>query len=560
MFSIGSAVSETTSGPDQDSPTPSIMDLLDLQPETSQRSSRTALLPPPIDITDPILLSSIFQNIRRCEGLCPRERRILRAFASNMPRQIETDNASLRRIAYLGPEEMKALATIVDDGLRSIWEFGGIERTVDAPKNVKNDDTNSENTVLDEQKMWNRVLLAESDADEEMSLDTKYKPTLADMLLFDALELTQTLPNIHHVHHKKRGRHANLPDACKQRQIGTCPITGIDEDIFTLEATLLVPHAAAAIETPEDAPFWRMLRLFLGPTLTDEIYEIVGGLNSYKTSNALCLGPGLGEGVFDHGMFYLIPRLKDGFKLDLMNSYDVEFKWRADKRLLDPFFSFLPENPKDQIDYRGTYNYLEKSRPIKSGNYFRLYTRDPGQFPLPHPLLLSLHNVLWEVIGTAGVAEPCSISSPTSESSSGSDSSTSGTSSDDDYQSAVGMICPLEVEYIDFRLNQLLAFRPRLRADTDDEESDDEDQPIVGRLWDVDQFDLQMVENGFYDAENSPKSSSNDSTDGERDEWGFVISKEVLLEFGEFHRSLAHGGYDRDRSSTLDGSCVESVV
>ncbi|KAL0634550.1 hypothetical protein Q9L58_006509 [Maublancomyces gigas] len=547
-------MSETNSSPDQDSPTPSIMDLLDLQPETSLRSSRIALLPRPIDIADPFLLSRIFQNIRRCEDLCPRERRILRAFASNMPEQNKTDNAGLRRIAYLGPSELKALATIVDDGLRAIWEFGGMEPTADAPENVENDvDTNSENTALDKQKMWNRVLLAESDAEEEMSPDTKKKPTLPDILLFDALEIKQTLPNIHHVHHKQRGRHANLPEACKQRQNDTCPITGLGEDIFTLETALLVPHAAAAIETPDDAPFWRMLRLFLGPDLTDEIYGIVGGLNSYKTSNALCLGPGLGEGVFDHGLFYLVPRLKDGFKLDLMNSYDVEFKWRGNQRLLDSYFTYIPENPKDQINYRGTYNYLEKSRPIKSGNYFRLYTRDPGQFPLPHPLLLSLHNVLWEVIATAGIGEPYPISSTSSESSSSSDSSsdssTSGTSSDLDYQSDAAIMCPLEVEYIDFRLNQLLAFRPRLRADTDDEDSDDEDKPTVGRLWDVDQFDLQMVENGFYDAENSTTSSSNDSTDGERDESGVAITNEIMIEFDQFNRSLAYGGSDRDGSS-----------
>lgn len=46
-----------------------------------------------------------------------------------------------------------------------------------------------------------------------------------------------------------------------------------------------------------------------------------------------------------------------------------------------------------------------KARQIHDGDIFRLFTDDPGKLPLPHPFLLSLHAVLWRMIGSAGLAE-----------------------------------------------------------------------------------------------------------------------------------------------------------
>lgn len=46
-----------------------------------------------------------------------------------------------------------------------------------------------------------------------------------------------------------------------------------------------------------------------------------------------------------------------------------------------------------------------KARQIHDGDMFRLFTDDPGRLPLPHPFLLSLHAVLWRMIGSAGLAE-----------------------------------------------------------------------------------------------------------------------------------------------------------
>lgn len=48
---------------------------------------------------------------------------------------------------------------------------------------------------------------------------------------------------------------------------------------------------------------------------------------------------------------------------------------------------------------------MKTMRAMKTGDRFRLFTVDPIEYPLPHPLLLSLHAVLWEMISAAGLAE-----------------------------------------------------------------------------------------------------------------------------------------------------------
>lgn len=540
-------MSETNSNTEMDSPTPSLIDLDDTMCELSTISSMTAHFAAPIDTADPLLLSRIHRIIRNSENLRPRERRILRAVMANMPSQEENDNAVLRRMIELSAAQLKLLAKIFEDGLRAVWELGSILPATDTADDAKNKmgETSTDHTA-DEQKMWKGVVFDESGPEMAICYDAINERSSPVRLLFDALGVEQTLPNIHHVHHKKGGRHANLPEACEARHNSTCPISGLDKDIFHIETAILVPHTVAAIETAEDAPFWRLLRLFLGPSLTDEIYGIAGGLNSFKTTNALCLGSGLGEGVFDNGVFYLIPCLPDGFFLELMNSYDVEFKWRGDNRLLRSFITFLPQDPDDQIKYSGAYNLLDEPRQIKSGDCFRLFTRDPGQFPLPHPLLLSLHAILWEVITTSGVSETFALRSPSSDGSLDGNSITSGTPSELENMARAAIIRPLAVEYVDFRLNQLIAFQPIKEIDMGDEEKNDQDEIMGGRLWEVDQFDTQMVENGFYDAEKSARSPSNDPTDCDEEEMDIAMTTELVLEYDGFHRRLAHRGYYGD--------------
>lgn len=67
--------------------------------------------------------------------------------------------------------------------------------------------------------------------------------------------------------------------------------------------------------------------------------------------------------------------------------------------------SQLPDDPARQLDCHGFHRLLDTARPIKPGDRFRLQTHDPAAYPLPHPLLLDLHALLWVMIASSGAAE-----------------------------------------------------------------------------------------------------------------------------------------------------------
>lgn len=49
--------------------------------------------------------------------------------------------------------------------------------------------------------------------------------------------------------------------------------------------------------------------------------------------------------------------------------------------------------------------FAPQARQIQRGDVFRLFTDDPARLPLPYPFLVSLHALLWEMIGSAGLGE-----------------------------------------------------------------------------------------------------------------------------------------------------------
>lgn len=431
-----------------------------------------------------------------------------------MPTHPEDDNSLLHRMLSLSPGQLKLLSKIFEDGLMVVWKHGACLSTptgTGTPKtseslNQASGDNNDEND-------GEIPLSAQHGTELPMCRDAIKVRATPIRLLFDALGIQQTLPNVHHVNPQGFGQPETFPAACLKRQTNTCIITGLTENSSDIETTALVSHTTASIETPGDAAFWRLLRLFLGSSLTDEIYGIVGGLNSFKTTNGLCFGAAIGSGAFDNGVFYLIPRLHDGFDLHLLNSYDVEFKWRADRRALRSFASFLPQEPDDQIGYSGTYNILDDPREIRSGDCFRLFTSDPENYPLPHPILLCLHTLLWEVITTSGVSETYPVEAYTPSEPSTNDSTSSSTPSELHETFLAAIVRPLEIEYLDFKLNQILAFGPIAGQDTNPEAKNDHGSETLGTpLLEVDQFDAQMAEQGFYDAELYGQSCSNDRT------------------------------------------------
>lgn len=165
----------------------------------------------------------------------------------------------------------------------------------------------------------------------------------------------------------------------------------------------LVPHSLAAIKTMADTPFWSFLTIILGAPLTDFIYEIAGGRKSFGTMNGLIMETWV-HGLFDKGLIWLIPHVTDFNPLSTCQ-YDVEFKWRGDAETLDTFLTMLPESADEQLATDGTPYHVRGGRPIAAGDRFRVFTTDPELYPLPHPLLLSLHALLWDMISQAGLSD-----------------------------------------------------------------------------------------------------------------------------------------------------------
>lgn len=202
-------------------------------------------------------------------------------------------------------------------------------------------------------------------------------------------------------HRRRKG----LADACLTRQGNTCVITGSTTGTYQLETAHLLAHSLANLESISVAPYWRLLNIILGPTVTAHIYEIAGGANSYRSSNGIAMNPGLHSSLFDRGIFWLVPHVSDTFDISRSTSYDVELVWRGSKAGMALLVSQLPEDPARQLDRHGFHRLLDAARPIKPGDRFRLQTHDPATYPLPHPLLLDLHALLWDMIASSGIAE-----------------------------------------------------------------------------------------------------------------------------------------------------------
>lgn len=85
------------------------------------------------------------------------------------------------------------------------------------------------------------------------------------------------------------------------------------------------------------------------------------------------------------------------------------FRWKYSPDNLSLCFTRLPSNPEEQTHITAagttTQSFVPLASQIGDGDIVRLFTDDPARLPLPHLFLLSLHSVLWELIGSAGLGE-----------------------------------------------------------------------------------------------------------------------------------------------------------
>lgn len=332
--------------------------------ETSITPRQAFVLAASSDTYNPALLALTHRTVTDCDHLNTQDRRVLRAVLCNIP----ADNALVRRMLALNPAQLQILAQVFEAGLIAARNFGGrpssstptpavgIKRPSPSPHRV--DETGSTLCAKKRSKLDHEpaepVLQLVSYAQASPALDPvsnnghPQPPPTPVELLFRALGISSGVPNLGPLatggarSSSRFGRRASLADACLARQNTTCPITGRTVELFQLETAHPIPHLIAALETAEDLPYWRFLRLCLGPVLSDHIFNLVAGSNSFRSTNGVAMDPTLHEILFDRGISWLIPHLGEDFHQGF-TSYDVEFKWRADPRFLSTITTTIPQ-------------------------------------------------------------------------------------------------------------------------------------------------------------------------------------------------------------------------
>lgn len=198
--------------------------------------------------------------------------------------------------------------------------------------------------------------------------------------------------------------------ACFDRQLQSCAITGGESN---LQHAHIIPHSIVSLSGSYGSSatlFWMALAIILGPSLRDTVFSIVGaGENFYNTTNSIALVSGL-HGHLDTGQLHLVPDPAGGdFDATTTRHLDVRIRWLGSLLDLALISTARPQSPDDQVRLLGdTRSYAPPvlpTRAVADGDLFRLFTNNPEKHPLPHPLLLGIHTMLWRMIATAGMAE-----------------------------------------------------------------------------------------------------------------------------------------------------------
>lgn len=357
---------------------------------------------------DGALLQQMFHVIDNCDFLVDSERIICTAVLRIMP--CRENNDIMRRLLALPPSDLKFIALIFRKGLLSARNFGFYSgASASTPSgSVRDDDTASTGSKrsigheLPSGPAKRSRLSGPGARVRATPAINQIVPSANVKELFSHLGFDRLLPAVSGARVEKWARRSEQTANCTKRSHGYCAITGRTKPM-PLATAHLVPHSLAAIKTMADTPFWSFLTIILGVKLTDFIYDIAGGRKSFGTMNGLIMETWV-HGLFDKGLIWLIPHVTDYDPLTT-RQYDIEFKWRGDAETLDTCLTMLPESADEQLATDGTPYRIRGGRPIAIGDRFRLFTTDPALYPLPHPLLLSLHALLWDMISHAGLAD-----------------------------------------------------------------------------------------------------------------------------------------------------------
>lgn len=337
-----------------------------------------AVLSPPLNRQDPRFFGQLIEMIEDVFGLDDIDRLVLIGVLQHVP---STSSSIISCITTLNPDQVKLLAEILTVGLLNARSMGGSFTNVSSS----------------------------GFATAGGMVVRRLSPEVTDLAvgeLFGHLQIEPfpfTVTNIAH-------------QSCAITQVGKVanPINSFTRQRHdrSIPRRSVAPQTALPTSQPDscvtpDAAFWLLVAIVLGPTIRGQLYGILHGASSRSTTDWLALDSSLSR-LFVRGTALLIPCFPEDATFDsaICRSYDVAFRWREHTRDLKLCMTLLPLLPEEQIQTSndGQFTSVRAApRPIVDGDVFRLWTNDPVGKPLPHPLLLSTHAMLWRMISAAGL-------------------------------------------------------------------------------------------------------------------------------------------------------------
>lgn len=336
-----------------------------------------AVVPPPLNRLDPIFFGQLIEMIEDVFGLDDIDRLVLIGVLQHVP---STSSSIISRITALNPDQVKLLAEILMVGLLNARSMGG---------------SFTHNLLTGAHVSSSCSAIAGGVAVRPLS------PEVTDLAVGELFAHLQIEPFPFAPTNIINQSWDITPGGGVANRVNRPSRLGHDQPI---SRSSLTPRTAR--RTP-DAGFWLLVAIVLGPTLRGQLYGILYGSNSFSTANWLAMDCALCR-LFVKGAALLLPCFPEGrtFNSATCRSYDVAFRWREHTR--DPKLSMtlLPQLPEEQIltSTDGQFTSVQAApRPIMDGDVFRFWTNDTLGKPLPHPLLLSTHAMLWRMVSAAGL-------------------------------------------------------------------------------------------------------------------------------------------------------------
>lgn len=395
---------------------------IDLNTPTTNNTNTSEVTSPPISplsslpvyLVDHGLLREIYTTVQSCEGLVPSERMVLLGILPYLPLTTSNRMLNLRRILDLTEDQLWDLAYLLEAGIIAASSFLKFPRANTGPSvgsskksNKRHSDTPTEQfgPPFKRPKMASTAPTADNpDAISPNGPVPGPIPQGVSTRVLTALGIPLAFPVPVFTCFDDR---QSLTFACLTRQSSTCPLTGHQHMPFAIEtAHIIPPLIASPSNSCAAAPFWDLLAICFGSDVRDTIYRIISEAGSCISTNGLALDA-TARSLFDRGALRLMPCLKIPFDAETTHYYDVELCWRQQMTDLESLGTTIPLGEEKQLVLEWGKTEYDRGplRSMKAREKFRLFTDRPAKYPLPHPLLLELHSVLWGMIGSTGNAE-----------------------------------------------------------------------------------------------------------------------------------------------------------